>query len=408
MDPNQQDQPRPQKAVSAAQGSEDQPFDVPPQGQQLPFIDLSNYAQEEVMDTSCRDASTEKPEHDPATDQMIERMRKEVERMWPGGKPDRSISKEVFQGMTNDTNRAFNEEIKRSRNLRPFEAKFPGYTRVYIGKDPRWVMDQKKRDDLYKIANRGDLAKRGNLALMKKRAQESRQRSREVMRAMKREKDKGRARQLLMRSKAFLQQRSVTRPNPEVMEREQRKQTKKESWKGMAHRMVYQRSPYKVHSQNRAMVTRHMQKRRQMAERAIPRIKNPRSKLASRRDIKPIPVQTETGYDTSRVKSLPTKLDKHVETEKFQSVYQDTGPPYFPTTFRGFAPRPIPRPFLIPVSRLTTSPASSILSSASGSQISHNLSDTSSPGSALGSSSESSSDDEMQTEDTDADTEMED
>ena len=362
----------------------------------------------DLSDPSATDASTENQEHDPVTDPIIAGMRNEVNNKWYGRKPDRSISREVFQGMTIGTNKEFNEMNERFRDLRPFEDRFPDYTQVYIGKDTRWFMNQKKRDDLYKIANR-----RGNLALMKKRAQESRQRSREVMRAMKRERDKGRARQLLMRSKALLQQRLATRPNPEVMQRYQRKKAKKQSWKGMAHRQVYQRSPYKVHSLNKSMVKDHMHKRRQMAQRGISKIRNPQSELGSKRDIKPIPVQRETGYDISRVRSLPTKLEKHLETEIFQPVYQmNTGPQYFPTTFRGFPPRPIPRPFLLPDPRLTTPPASPIPSSASssgGSDLSDSSSLGSSPGSSTeDSSSESSSDEEMQIEDTDADTEIED
>ena len=419
MDPNKQNRSRSRRPVSAARGSEDQPLNVPPEDQQLP-VDLSNYAQQEVIDLSCLDTSTEKKEHDPATDPMIAYLRDEVDDKWYEGKPNRSISREVFQGMTIGTNKAFNEINKRFRDSRPFEVKFPGYVEVRFGKDPRWLMSRKKRYDLYKTRRiperpvgsegRGVMMpyRRGNLALAKKRARESRQRSKEVMRAMKREKDKGRARQLLMRSKALLQQRLATRPNPEVMQRYQRKKAKKQSWKGMAHRQVYQRSPYKVHSQNISMVKNHMHKRRQMAQRGIPSIWNPQSKLGSKRDINPISVQTETGYDISRVRSLPPTLEKHLETEIFQPVYQmNTGPQYFPATFRGFPPRPIPRPFLLPDPRLTTPPASPIPSSASSSG-GYDLSDSSSSDSSPGSSTESSSDEYMQIEDTDADTEMED
>ena len=441
MDPNQQNQPRPVRPVSAARGSADQDFDVPPEPQQQleydPFLDFKeeeiDHSGQSATDASTFHASTgsqsatssaeKNQEYDPATDPMIEHMRNEVEHKWYGAIPDESIFHEVFQGMTAGTNKAFKDTQERSRDSTPFETRFPGYVRVQYGKDPRWHMTLRKRIDLFKLRripqgprgseSRGVMMpyRRGNLALAKKRAQESRQRSRNVMRAMKREKDKGRARQLLMRSKALLQQRLATRPNPEVMQRYWRKKAKKNSWKGMEHRMVFQRSPYKVHSQNISMVKNHMHKRRRMAQLGFPSLWNVND-FASKRDIRPIPVQRETGYDISRVRSLPPTLNILPETEIYYPEDQlNIGEPYFPKKFRGFPRRRIPKPFLIPVPRLTTPPASprpSSPSSSEDSDVTHHLSDSSFEGSNSGSSTESFSDEDMQIDDTDADTEMED
>ena len=426
MDPNQQDQPRPQKAVSAAKGSEEQPFDTPPEPkQQLEYDPFLDFEEEEIdhSDQSTTDELTENQEHDQATDPTIERMRAEVEHEWQGGKPDGSISPQLFYGMTAGTNKAFKDTQERSRDSNLFETMFPGYVRVNIGNDPRWFMSRRKRYDLYKTRRipegsvgsegRGVMMpyRRGNLALAKKRARESRQRSREVMRAMKREKDKGRARQLLMRSKALLRQRLATRPNPEVMKRLRRKKAKKDSWEGMEHRQVFQRSPYKVHSQNISMVKDHMHKRRYLAQHGFPRIRYVKQ-FASKPDIRPIPVQAETGYDISRVRSLPPTLEKVPETEIYYPDDQlNIGEPYFPKKFRGFPRRRIPKPFLIPVPRLTTPPASprpSSPSSSEDSDVTRHLSDSSFEGSNSGSSIESFSDEDMQIDDTDADTEMED
>ena len=408
---------------------------------------------------------------DPLNDPVMFQMRDEVRQSWPEGRPNRQINEDVFRGITQGTNRALNRTRYRDYDSIPFLQRFPGtegfpdYIQIeYKDDNPRWVMSQHKLEKLNqyqqnlpqipigskkraqesrqrsrevmramkrekdkgrarqllmrsKALLRRRLAtrpmgsegrgvmmpyRRGNLALAKKRAQESRQRSRNVMRAMKREKDKGRARQLLMRSKALLRQRLATRPNPEIMKRLRRKKAKKQSWKGMAHRMVYQRSPYKVHSQNLAKVKQHMQKRRKMARRGAPSIVF--SELQSKRHIKPIKVKYKYGYNKKHVKRLPKTL--HRIKEKIEP--QDQGLQYFPTEFRGFPPRPIAKPFLVPASRLTSptrdvrpplTPSPSRQAAPHSPLHFHFDSPLSSP--------RYSSDEEMDIDDTDADTDAE-
>ena len=378
MDPNKSP-PRPRKAVSAAMGAEGQAFDVQPQDELRDYNPLIHTQVENIgpsgssanASSSQAIASSSQDDNsglDPLNDPMIFQMRDEVRQRWPEGRPNRQINEDVFRGITQGTNRALNRTRYQDYDSRSFLERFPGsegypdYIKIkYKKDDPRWVMSQHKLEKLNQYRQnlpqrpmgsegRGVMMpyRRGNLALAKKRAQESRQRSREVMRAMKREKDKGRARQLLMRSKALLRRRLATRPNPEVMKRLRRKQAQKQSWEGMEHRMVYQRSPYEVHSQSIAKVKHHLKMRRKMAKRGEPSILG--SRLESKRDIKPIKVKYKYGYDKKHVKRLPKTL--HYIKEKEEP--HDQEPQYFPTEFRGFPPRPIPKPFLVPAVRLTS------------------------------------------------------
>ena len=425
MDPNKSP-PRPRKAVSAAMGAEGQAFDVQPQDELRDYNPLIHTQVENIGPSgSSANASSSQDDNsglDPFNDPVIFQMRDEVRQRWPEGRPNRQINEDVFRGITQGTNRALNRTRYQDYDSRSFLERFPGsegypdYIKIkYKKDDPRWVMSQHKLEKLNQYRQnlpqrpmgsegRGVMMpyRRGNLALAKKRAQESRQRSRNVMRAMKREKDKGRARQLLMRSKALLRQRLATRPNPEIMKRLRRKKAKKQSWEGMAHRMVYQRSPYKVHSQNLAKVKQHMQKRRKMARRGAPSIVF--SELQSKRHIKPIKVKYKYGYNKKHVKRLPKTL--HRIKEKIEP--QDQGPQYFPTEFRGFPPRPIAKPFLVPASRLTSptrdvrpplTPSPSRQAAPHSPLHFHFDSPLSSP--------RYSSDEEMDIDDTDADTDAE-